>query len=121
MPTLPRSAALLSGLLLGAGVAHFAVPRPFDAMVPRGLPGDPRTWTRLSGVAELAVGAAIACPPTRRAGALAAAGLFVAVLPANVKMARDWRHRPAPLRVAALARVPLQAPLIAWALRVSRL
>ncbi|GAA2746824.1 DoxX family protein [Kitasatospora cinereorecta] len=115
-----RSARLLSGLLLGAGVAHFAAPRPFDAIVPRVLPGSPRTWTYLSGAAELAVGAAIALPRTRRAGALAAAGLFAAVFPANVKMAYDWRHRPAPLRAAALARLPLQAPLVAWALRVRR-
>ncbi|GAA2827202.1 DoxX family protein [Kitasatospora paracochleata] len=115
-----RSARLLSGLLLGAGVAHFAAPRPFDAIVPRALPGSPRAWTYLSGAAELAVGAAIALPRTRRAGALAAAGLFAAVFPANVKMAYDWRHRPAPLRAAALARLPLQAPLVAWALRVRR-
>jgi len=120
MPAPTRSARMLSGLLLGAGVAHFAVPRPFDDMVPRILPGEPRTWTRLSGVAELAVGAAIACPRTRRVGALAAAGLFAAVFPANVKMAYDWRHRPAALRAVAVARLPLQAPLIAWALRVAR-
>ncbi|MFD7907283.1 MULTISPECIES: hypothetical protein [unclassified Kitasatospora] len=115
-----RSARLLSGLLLGAGVAHFAAPRPFDAIVPRALPGSPRTWTHLSGLAELAVGAAVAHPRTRRAGALAAAGLFVAVLPANVQMARDWRTRPAPLRTAAVARLPLQVPLVLWALRVAR-
>ncbi|WP_035840393.1 DoxX family protein [Kitasatospora azatica] len=120
MPSPTRSARLLSGLLLVAGVAHFAVPRPFDDIVPRSLPGEPRTWTRLSGVAELAVGAAIAYPRTRRAGALAAAGLFAAVFPANVKMAYDWRHRPAPLRAAAVARLPLQIPLVAWALRVAR-
>ncbi|GAA3033895.1 DoxX family protein [Kitasatospora albolonga] len=115
-----RSAKLLSGLLLGAGVAHFVVPRQFDAIVPRSLPGTPRLWTQVSGVAELAVGAAVALPRTRRAGALAAAGLFVAVLPANVKMAYDWRHRPAALRGAALARVPAQLPLVLWALRVRR-
>jgi uncharacterized membrane protein len=66
------------------------------------------------------VAAAVASPRTRRAGALAAAGLFVAVFPANVQMARDWRDRPAPLRLAAYLRLPLQIPLIVWALRVSR-
>ncbi|MFF0482990.1 hypothetical protein [Streptomyces sp. NPDC004435] len=120
MPVPTPSARLLSGLLIGAGVAHFAVPRPFDATVPRSLPGTPRTWTRLSGVAEIAVGAAIAHPRTRSAGALAAAGLFTAVFPANVKMAYDWRHRPAPLQAAALARLPLQVPLVVWALRTHR-
>ncbi|QKW23543.1 hypothetical protein HUT16_34595 [Kitasatospora sp. NA04385] len=118
--TTDRSARLLGGLLLAAGAAHFAVPKPFDAIVPRGLPGAPRTWTRASGLAELAVGAAVLHPRGRRVGALAAAGLFTAVFPANVQMAYDWRHRPAPLRAAAFARLPLQAPLILWALRVSR-
>ncbi|MEW2135396.1 hypothetical protein AB0892_02100 [Streptomyces sp. NPDC005409] len=120
MPAAQTSARVLSGLLIGAGVAHFAVPRQFDAIVPRSLPGSPRTWTHLSGLAEIAVGAAIAAPRTRRAGALAAAGLFVAVFPANAKMAYDWRHRPAPLRAAAVARLPLQVPLVLWALRVHR-
>ncbi|MEV7419118.1 MauE/DoxX family redox-associated membrane protein [Streptomyces sp. NPDC089919] len=115
-----RSARLLSGLLITAGVAHFAAPRQFDAIVPKALPGSPRTWTQVSGVVELAIGAAIAAPPTRRVGALAAAGLFAAVFPANVQMAYDWRHRPAPLRAAALARLPLQVPLVLWALRVHR-
>ncbi|WEH25911.1 hypothetical protein [Streptomyces sp. AM 3-1-1] len=113
------SATLLAGLLLGAGALHFARPAPFDAIVPRNLPGSPRTWTRLSGVAECAVGAAVALPATRSRDALAAAGLFLAVLPANIRMARDWDDRPTPYRAAAWARVPLQAPLIGWALRLS--
>ena len=58
-------------------------------------------------------------PRTRRLGGLAAAALFVAVLPANVQMARDWRDRPAPLRLAAYARLPLQVPLVVSGLRVA--
>lgn len=115
-----RDAATLAALLGGMGVLHFAVPRPFDGIVPRSLPGSPRTWTHLSGVAELAVAAAVAHPRTRRAGGLAAAALFVAVFPANVKMAMDSRHRPPAARAVAFGRLPLQAPLIAWALRVAR-
>lgn len=38
----------------------------------------------------------------------------------DVKIARDWRRRPLPLRAAAYGRLPLQAPLIAWALHVAR-
>lgn len=114
------SARLLAGLLATAGVGHFAVPGKFDAIVPRSLPGGARTWTYLSGVAELAVAAAVAHPRTRRRGALAAAALFAAVFPANVRMAHDWRHRPAPQRAVAYGRLPLQAPLVWWALRVAR-
>ena len=87
------SARALAVLLATAGVTHFAVPRPFDAIVPRALPGGPRLWTYLSGAAELAVAAAVVAPRTRRVGGLAAAGLFAAVFPANVQMARDWRRR----------------------------
>jgi uncharacterized membrane protein len=112
------TAITLAVLLAGAGVTHFARPRPYDSIVPRWLPGPARGWTYASGAAELAVGAAIARPRTRRAGGLAAAALFAAVFPANVQMAIDWRHRTAPLRAAAIGRLPLQVPLIWWALRV---
>ncbi|WP_405014348.1 MauE/DoxX family redox-associated membrane protein [Kitasatospora sp. NBC_01539] len=120
MPGRPLSARLLGGLLVAAGAAHFAAPRTFDAIVPRSLPGSRRSWTYASGVAELAVGAAVLAPRTRAVGALAAAGLFTAVFPANVKMAYDWRNRPEPWRTAAVARLPLQVPLVLWALRVRR-
>lgn len=115
-----RSARLLVGLLAGGAASHFLLPKVFDAMVPRALPGTPRDWTYGSAVVELAVAGAVAVPATRRVGGLLAAGLLTAVFPANVKMAYDWRHRPAPLRTAALVRLPVQVPLVLWALRVSR-
>ncbi|QMU68180.1 hypothetical protein [Streptacidiphilus sp. P02-A3a] len=114
----PRSALVLSGILAGMGALHFAVPKPFDALVPKVLPGSPRGWTKASGAAELAVAAAVALPATRRLGGLAAAGLFTAVFPANVQMAYDWRQASRVKRAIALGRLPLQAPLIGWALAV---
>jgi uncharacterized membrane protein len=114
-----RSHAALAGLLATTGVLHFGQPRPFDGIVPRSLPGSPRTWTYLSGVAELAVAAALTHPRSRRAGGLAAAALFAAVFPANVKMAVDWRHEPPARRAIAYGRLPLQAPLILWGLRIA--
>ena len=115
------SAGALAALLGGSAVTHFVAPRPYDAIVPRALPGTPRFWTYASAVAELSVAALVAVPRTRAVGGLAAAVLFAAVFPANVKMAYDWRHRPAVERAIAYARLPLQAPLIWWALRVARL
>jgi uncharacterized membrane protein len=106
-------------LLAASGVTHLVAPRPYDAIVPRSLPGSARTWTYVSGMAELAVAAALAGPRTRRLGGWAAAGLFVAVFPANVKMAFDWRGRPAPWRAVAYARLPLQVPMVLAALRVA--
>ncbi|MDX6353478.1 MAG: hypothetical protein QOF98_381 [Streptomyces sp.] len=115
-----RSAQLLAGLLATAGATHFLRPKPYDMIVPKSLPGSARTWTQVSGAAELALAAAVALPATRRTGALLTAGLFVAVFPANVKMAYDWRHKPAPLKAGAYGRLPVQVPLVLWALKVSR-
>jgi uncharacterized membrane protein len=115
-----RSALALAVLLGAAGVTHFAKPTPYDAIVPRALPGKPRTWTYVSGAAELAVAAAVAAPKTRKVGGLLAAGLFAAVFPANVKMAVDYRNRGPRAKAIAWGRLPLQLPLIAWALRVGR-
>ena len=115
-----RSALALAVLLGAAGVTHFAKPEPYDAIVPRALPGKPRTWTYVSGVAELAVAAAVAVPKTRKVGGLLAAGLFAAVFPANVKMAVDYRNRGPRAKAIAWGRLPLQLPLIVWALRVRR-
>ncbi|CAM5289300.1 DoxX family protein [Streptomyces aurantiogriseus] len=119
MPRSERSPLLLAGLLAGMGVTHFAVPRPFDATIPRALPGSPRAWTYGSGVAELALAAGLALPKTRKAAALATAAFFVGVFPANIKMAVDWRHRPTPLKAAAIGRLPLQVPLVLWARSVA--
>ncbi|MFC4602443.1 MauE/DoxX family redox-associated membrane protein [Rhodococcus kronopolitis] len=113
----------LAALLLGAGALHFVNPKPFDSIVPRQLPGGARPYTYASGAAELAIGAAIAVPRTRRLGGTAAAALFVAVFPANVQMAVDWVRRdstPLPLKAVAVARLPLQLPLILAALAVRR-
>ena len=115
-----RPAPALAGLLAATGALHFAAPEPFDAIVPRVLPGPPRRWTYLSGAVELAVAVAVAAPRTRRLGGMAAAALFIGVFPANVQMALDWHQRPLPQWALAWARLPLQLPLIAWALRASR-
>ena len=116
-----RSATALAGLLAGAGLTHFAFPAFFDAMIPGVLPGRPRTWTYGSAVVEIAVGASIAVPATRRHGALGAAVLFTGVLPANVKMAWDARRSDSTAyRLGTILRMPFQAPLIVWAMRVRR-
>ncbi|MFE4454404.1 DoxX family protein [Streptomyces sp. NPDC056796] len=120
MARVPRSSLLLAGFLAASGVTHFAAPKPFDAIVPRVLPGSPRAWTRASGVVELALAAGLAVPRTRRLSAQATALFFVGVFPANVKMAYDWRTRPASARALAYGRLPLQVPLYLWARQAGR-
>lgn len=126
MPKLPRrsapsSAPALAALLASAGVSHFAIPKIYDAMIPPQLPGSPRTWTYGAGAAELGVAAALALPATRRLGGLAAAGLFVGVLPGNIQMAVDaHRGRSRAFQIGTLLRLPMQLPLIIAAWRVYR-
>lgn len=127
-PTTSRAAGL-AALLAVAGALHLVSPRPFDHLIPRRL-GPPRPWVLGSGVAELACAAALAHPGTRRVGGWASAALLVAVFPGNVTMAvrsrrrrrrrgsarRHWSQHPA----VAWGRLPLQVPLVLWAVRVAR-
>lgn len=114
------SRLVLTGLFGVAGVLHFRRPEHFDRIVPRALPGDARTYTVSSGVAELAVAGLLAVPRTRRLGGVAAAALLVAVFPANVQMALDWDRKDARRRAIGWGRLPLQGVLIAQAVRVAR-
>ncbi|BBX26761.1 DoxX family protein [Mycolicibacterium alvei] len=115
-----HTAQRMAALLLGMGTLHFVVPKPFDSIIPAELPGSARAYTYASGVGELATGALLAVPRTRRLGALAAVALFIAVFPGNVNMVRLWWDKPWPMRILAIARLPLQIPMITTALRVYR-
>lgn len=119
-----KPAYRMAAMLIGTGLGHFVAPKPFDTIVPAELPGAPRFYTYASGVAEVGVGAMLLVPQARRAGALAAAALFLAVFPANVNMVRMWWNKPGawkwPMRIAALARLPLQVPMIVAALKIRR-
>ncbi len=123
-PVSQKPAYRMAAMLIGIGIGHFAAPKPFDTIVPAELPGSPRFYTYASGVAEVGVGTMLLVPNTRRAGALAAVALFLAVFPANVNMVRLWWNKPGlqkwPMRIAALARLPFQVPMIVQALRIRR-
>ncbi len=123
MTTLPQretTAYRVAAMLMGIGTVHFLAPKPFDTIVPAELPGSARLYTYASGVVEIAVGALLVPRRTRRSAALAAVLLFVGVFPANVNMVRLWWDKPWPMRIAALARLPLQIPMITTALKIKR-
>lgn len=107
-------------LLGGAGALHFLKPEPFDGIVPPQLPGTQRTYTYVSGAAELATAALLANPKTRPAGGFAAACLFTLVWPGNIYMAYLWRHEPWHKQLISLGRLPLQIPLIRAGLDIAR-
>jgi uncharacterized membrane protein len=110
----------VAAMLMGIGTVHFLAPKPFDTIVPAELPGEPRLYTYASGVAEIATGALLVPRCTRRMAALTAALLFIGVFPANINMVRLWWDKPWPMRIAALARLPLQIPMITTALKIRR-
>ena len=117
---------IMGYILLGAGVGHFVFPSGLDAIVPSALPGDPRIYTYLSGLAEIAIGLALLSPSTaqifgkslRLWGAYGALALFIAVYPANINMAFEWSDRPMPEPLVAYLRLPFQFYLffLAWKL-----
>jgi uncharacterized membrane protein len=110
----------MAGLLGVMGVLHFVAPKPFDTIVPTELPGTPRFYTYASGVAELGTAALLVPSSTRRLGAWAAIALYVGVFPGNVNMVRLWWDKPWPMRLGAIARLPLQIPMITEALKIKR-
>ena len=107
-------------MLIGTGTGHFLVPKPFDTIVPAELPGSPRTYTYLSGIAEIATGALLSLPGTppiwRACGRC----------PIYRRLSGERQHGAAvvaegwPMRIVALARLPLQIPMIVAALTVRR-
>lgn len=77
----------LGGALVFAGISHLTFARTdFRAQVPPEVPLDEDTTVLLSGVAEIALGAALvtASPERRRTVGNVAAAFFVAIFPGNL-------------------------------------
>jgi len=105
-----------------AGVVHLVRPDVFTGLVPRWL-GAPEPWVYGSGAAELACAAGLVVPRSRRLAGWATAALFVVVFPGNVTMAAralESDRAGTVYTVASLARLPLQVPLVWWAVKVAR-
>jgi len=119
-PERRRSRLGLAAFMAVAGTMHFLRPHFYDPLIPERL-GPPRPWVYGSGVAELAAAALLVPDRTRRAGAWATAAVLVGVFPGNVKTALDGGLQSAPgffgTPAAAWLRLPLQIPLVRWALR----
>ncbi len=112
------AAVALAALLLTTGTWHFASPHGFESIVPRFL-GSAAFWVRLSGVGELACAVGLLIPRTRRAAGWATTALFVVVFPANIDMAVHAWHGDGS-KLVAYGRLPLQIPLVLWALYIAR-
>jgi uncharacterized membrane protein len=112
------AAVALAALLLTTGTWHFASPHGFESIVPHFL-GSATFWVRVSGIGELACAVGLLIPRTRRSAAWASAALFVIVFPANIDMAvHAWQGDGS--KVIAYGRLPLQIPLVLWAIYIAR-
>jgi uncharacterized membrane protein len=110
---------LLAALLTVTGTLHFVFPKALVPLVPPQLPA-PEALVYASGAAELACAAGLAMPRTRRLAAWATVLLFLSVFPGNIQMALDASDRSATYRALTYARLPLQVPLVVWAIYVAR-
>ena len=108
----------LAVFYLFAGTMHFVKPRAYRAIVPDWLPAK-REIVYASGVAELAGGAGVLHPRTRRAAGWWLIATLLAIFPANVNMAVNAGRFKAIPPWALWARLPVQALLIAWAHRAA--
>jgi uncharacterized membrane protein len=109
-----------AALFILAGAAHFARPEIYRPIVPP-LFGDAGAVVALSGAAEIAGGAGLLLPGTRRAAGWGLMVLLLAVWPANWYMALNAERFAgvAPAWMLWL-RVPLQVPLLWWIAYASR-
>lgn len=117
-----RDVTIMAGAFVGMGILHFVKPGPFENIVPKSLPRK-KELVYVSGVVEIATGAMLLHPRTRRLGGLGAVGLLAAVFPANVQMTADaLRSRKSPTwyKAGTILRLPMQAPMIRIALKAAR-
>lgn len=104
-----------------AGIMHFVIPKTYEAIVPSGLP-NPRAVVYASGVAEIAGGAGVMHPRTRKLASWWSVATLLAVFPANVNMALNAdRFKKVPGGPIALwLRLPVQVLFIWWAVVAGR-
>jgi uncharacterized membrane protein len=118
--SLPLDAKVVVGAFLASGTVHLVRPETFEPLMPEAVPAH-REVIWASGVAELVCAAGLLHPRTRRLAGLASAALLVGVFPGNIKMAVDaLKSRNQTFKAVALARLPLQYPMIRAALKVAR-
>lgn len=110
----------LGGALVFAGTSHLTFAREeFTAQVPESIPLPEDPVVLASGVAEIALGAAIAVAPRRFRPAVGwlGAAFFVAVFPGNVSQYLTGTDAfGLDSDAKRLARLPFQGVLVAWSL-----
>ena len=104
-----------------SGISHFTKSAYFRDLVPSWLPARSAVVV-VSGLADVAVGALVAVPATRRTGACATAALITAYLPAHLDPLRraGSAERAFDRPAGVAARVLVNLGYVAWAVGVAR-
>ena len=114
------SRRLLAAFFIGSGVNHFVLPGFYELIVPPRLKGDAARLVQVTGVAEMAGGAGVLLPATRRLAGLALIALLAGVFPANLYMAGAPERFGKIPRWALYARLPLQPLMMLWVWKATR-
>lgn len=121
METKDISRLALGAFLITAGIGHLTFARKaFQAQVPDWVPLDKDDTVVYSGYAEIALGTAMIATPKkyRKTMGRVVAGFFAAVFPGNIAQYQNRRDSfGLNTDNARLARLFMQAPLIALALK----
>ena len=113
-------ARLFGPFFVFAGIMHFVIPRTYEVIVPRRLPAR-RAVVYASGLAEIAGGAGVMHPRTRRLASWWSVATLIAVFPANVNMALNPDRFKLPGGAVGLwLRLPVQALFVRWAIAAGR-
>lgn len=111
----------LGAFLITAGIGHLTFARKeFQAQIPEWVPLDKDDTVVYSGIAEIALGTAVIATPKkyRKTMGKIVVGFFAAVLPGNIAQYKNRRDSfGLNTDNQRLARLFMQAPLIAWALK----
>lgn len=103
--------AALGGMLILAGIAHFAAPEFYFPMIPDIFPKEASNFA--AGIVELVLGIGVLLPPTRKLAALGIVLLMIAFFPLHV-----WdllQDEPViGSKGIAVGRLFVQVFLIAW-------
>jgi uncharacterized membrane protein len=102
-----------------AGINHFVHPVSYIAVLPPYIP-QAASMVLISGIAEVLGGIGLLVPRTRSFSAWGLALMLVAFLPVHINMCLHPGVFPTVPLWAIWLRLPLQLPLILWALYYTR-
>jgi uncharacterized membrane protein len=105
---------LFAAIFIFAGFNHFYKPDFYLRIMPPYLPW-PSALHLIAGFFEVVLGVMLLIPRFQRPAAWGLIALLLAVYPANIHMAVNWRLYPDLPMIFHWIRLPLQFVMIAWA------